>query len=257
MRGEEPFDISRISSFRSALLKAQGSIMSDKLERERELGNRVRESSKEELLLKISLDAEAVRDFRKITIQRNREWEAHVRTYKSKRYNKGLTRVGEKMEESFCPIKVDNIAEMVQHINAFRGWDPSGVRSARFAKSGPRGPSCPVWGPSLLFVRELLPTILYAAPRASTECKHPVPGRPSETARKRFLQAYFPGRSPIQRSLPQVADRPLPRHVPHTRSRPRRLSDQQNSTALQCPKPRERVSEKQCFRQCRRTLRLD
>lgn len=119
-RGEEPFDITRISSFKVVMLKANKDLMSDSLDKERELSDRVRESSKEELLHKIDLDMDTIREYRKELISKNRDRQGHAKRYKDTRYVKGLEMVQSKMDDTFYIAKVDKIDELTQHIGTLK-----------------------------------------------------------------------------------------------------------------------------------------
>jgi hypothetical protein len=95
-----PMDLHRLSCFGTVLHKAAKSLAAERAARDFELAERLSAASLDQLIAHIDHDSEQVRRHRKEHAMHCRAKELQIVAYKTKRYETGLQRVAEKMENS-------------------------------------------------------------------------------------------------------------------------------------------------------------
>ena len=119
-RGSEPFDITRITSFASILLKASRKSEQQRMDQDKELASRVAQANLDQLIAHRAHDEETVDQWRKERATAIFNFQQEQIRYKNQRYEKGLVAVSKRMEERLHLEQVKSVGEALQVMSSMR-----------------------------------------------------------------------------------------------------------------------------------------
>lgn len=118
-RGAE-FDLSRVSAFKTVMVRNQRLVEAEQHTRQQELEERVAHATLEQMVAHLEWDCKEIDQWKAAASAAARSFETEVLHYKSKRYNRGLEMVAARMQETLHLVDVNSLAEANQHYSVMK-----------------------------------------------------------------------------------------------------------------------------------------